>query len=142
MKNLFFVAFLFLSYNCLAQVDNGTTRDTVGVYTVVEEEASFKGKEGWRSYLEKNLKFPQSWIDTLEKKKVKYSVYEIAVKFIVCSDGGVCEVQLVDEAPAALAAEAIRIIKKSDKMWLPGKQNGLSVKSYHEQRIYFAYSTQ
>ncbi len=143
MKKIIFLGSLFLlSLQSIAQVKSGTTRDTVGVICKVEKEAEFiqivgENKYGFNKFLERNLIFPTEWQDSLAKMKIKNHKDIITVRFIVCTDGGVCEITTNEGAPVSLSKEAIRIIKKTSGKWKPGMQDGKPVKSYHEQKIAF-----
>jgi hypothetical protein len=121
----------------MAQVNNSFSRDTVGVVKVVEQEAFFKDTFTWRKYLERNLRVPNEWTDSLAKLKITENCTTISVTFIICADGGVCEVNANKDAPPALAKEAIRIIKKSNGKWKAAQVGNNPVKSYHVQDISF-----
>jgi Gram-negative bacterial TonB protein C-terminal len=143
MKNVFLIGFfLGVTFTIKAQIDYGTTRDTVNVICKVEQEAKFlqivgENKYNFSQFLQRNLIFPSIWLDSLAKMKVKNHTDVITVRFIVCTDGGVCEITTNNGAPLPLAKEAIRIIKKTSGKWKPGMQDGKPVKSYHEQKISF-----
>ncbi len=143
MKELILLGSLFLcSLQTLAQTESGTTRDTVGVNSKVEKQAEFiqvvgENKYSFNKFLERNLRFPKEWQDSLVKMKIKNSTKVITVKFIVCTDGEVCEITTNEDAPISLAKEAIRIIKRSSGNWKPGIANGKVVKTMHEQKINF-----
>jgi TonB family protein len=96
----------------------------------IERAAKFKGGlDAWRSYLEKNLRYPAS----AEKKKVEGVV---RVQFIIDKEGNVSEVQAIEPPDADLAAEALRIIKKSGK-WEPAVQYNRKVIYRHIQSVTF-----
>jgi hypothetical protein len=83
------------------------------------------------------LHCPDEWIDSLAKLKITENCTTISVTFIICADGGVCEVNANKDAPPALAKEAIRIIKKSNGKWKAAQVGNSPVKSYHVQDISF-----
>lgn len=86
------------------------------------------GIEGWKRFLNKNLRYPQDAVD----KEIQGPV---VVQFVVDIDGTVSNVEAVS-GPKELWAEAVRVIKKSGK-WTPAIQNGRQVKSYKRQPIVF-----
>ena len=86
------------------------------------------GGTAWVEYLKKKLRYP----DLAEKRKISGTVL---VKFIIDENGKVVHIGPVT-GPEELKSEGIRIIRESGT-WLPGMQNGIKVKAYHEQPIVF-----
>jgi TonB family protein len=99
------------------------------IFTEVEVEASFPGgQEAWYQYLMKNLKYPAAAV----KEEIQGTVI---VKFIVRRDGRLTDIQAIS-GPESLRDESIRAVKESGK-WIPAKQNGYTVDSYHDQPFNF-----
>ena len=102
----------------------GGVQDNI-VFTEVEEPASFPGgQEAWVHYLIKNLQYPP----TAVKNEIQG---EVMVEFIVRKDGHITDIHVLS-GPESLRNESVRAVKESGK-WLPAKQNGLIVDSYHKQ---------
>ncbi len=99
-------------------------------FTKVEQPAEFPGElDGWRRYLERNLKYP--------KKAVKKNTQgTVKVQVVVESDGTVSEVAALNNPGDGLAEEAVRVIKKGPK-WKPAEQNGRKVRHRFVQSITF-----
>lgn len=99
------------------------------VFTKVDKESEFiGGVEGWRSFLQKNLVYPESAV----KSKLEGTV---VVRFIVGMEGDVSNITAIEGNPI-LAQEAVRIIEKSGK-WTPSIVNGKKVRAYRVQPILF-----
>lgn len=92
------------------------------IYTSVEKMPEFPGKaEGLKRFIEKNLNFP----DHLKKAGITGNVF---VEFVVNMDGSVKEVKVLRGVHPELDKEAIRVIRLTSKMWLPGKQGEQAVR--------------
>jgi periplasmic protein TonB len=138
---IFSICFLFpnAQVNVPPPPSNNNSKDTVGALDKVEVEAQFAGGNiAWRSFLTKNLdivkladqlKFPDS--QTVIKQTV-------IVKFIVCADGSLCNIEAENKVNPLFKAEAERVIKISPN-WIPAKQNGKIVKAYRRQPITFYF---
>lgn len=96
------------------------------VFTKVEVEAEYPGgAAAWQRFLNRNLRYPQEAIDNEEIHS------SVVVQFVVDKEGNVSNVERVS-GPEALAAEAVRVIKKSGR-WTPAVQGGRQVKSLRKQ---------
>ena len=62
------------------------------------------------------------------------------VKFIVCTDGTICDVKVVNNVLPSIKKEAERVIKKSGN-WVPAQQEGRKVKAYRQQPITFVVTS-
>ncbi|RYZ00231.1 MAG: hypothetical protein EOO11_02260 [Chitinophagaceae bacterium] len=114
---------------------NANTRDTVGVFTKVDVEADYPGGlPAWKQFLYSNLN-PDPIASALPKK-TKYFEQTARVQFIVCSDGTVCNVKVLNDVLPAVRREAERVIRQSGT-WVPAEQNGRKVKAYRTQPITF-----
>ncbi|HEC41509.1 hypothetical protein LCGC14_2956250 [marine sediment metagenome] len=92
------------------------------VFFIVEDMPSFQGKgqEGFRSWIAKNLRYPE----IAAENGISGKVY---VQFAVNSKGQVVDAVVVRGVDPALDKEATRVVMGSPK-WSPGKQRGKAVK--------------
>ncbi len=100
------------------------------IYTWVQVKPSFPGGEEARlKWLRENLEYPQQAImDEIQG--------QVQVGFVVEKDGSITDVKIVQSAHSSLDREAIRLVKAMPK-WIPGKQNGNTVRAYFTQPIRF-----
>jgi periplasmic protein TonB len=102
----------------------------------LEVEAEYPGgTAAWQRYLNKNMRFPVDSIDNETQGSV-------VVRFVVDEAGNVCDVEAVNGS-AALAAEAVRVIKQSGK-WIPAKQfsTGRCVRSFKTQPFVICFEVE
>ena len=92
------------------------------VFFIVEDMPSFQGKgqEGFRTWIAKNLRYPE----IAAENGISGKVY---VQFAVNSKGQVVDAVVVRGVDPALDKEAVRVVTASPK-WSPGKQRGKAVK--------------
>lgn len=92
------------------------------VFFIVEDMPSFQGKgqEGFRTWIAKNLRYPE----IAAENGISGKVY---VQFAVNSKGQVVDAVVVRGVDPALDKEATRVVMASPK-WSPGKQRGKAVK--------------
>lgn len=91
------------------------------IFFITEDMPEFQGgMEALKSFLEKNLKFPES----LRKKGITGFVY---VSFIIDKDGSVKDIKVIRGIHPDADKEAVRLIELTDKKWKPGKQKGEKV---------------
>jgi protein TonB len=96
-------------------------KDKDQVYYVVEVMPEYPGgQDALFSYLSHNIKYPEE----AERKGIEGKV---TLTFIVEKDGSISEVEVVKPVNPLLDNEAVRVIK-SMKGWIPGKQNGKTVR--------------
>ena len=69
-------------------------------------------------------------------KALKKAVFKIMGNTIHGKDGSITDVKVVQSAHSTLDREAIRLVKAMPK-WIPGKQNGNTVRAYFTQPIRF-----
>lgn len=106
------------------------TEDYDKTFTKVEVPAEFPGGlDGWRRYLERNLQYPDAAQENNTSGVVK-------VQMVVDKDGGISEVQALNDPGDGLADEAVRIIKKGPR-WKPAEQNGRKVTYRFVQTVTF-----
>jgi protein TonB len=103
--------------------------DTTVIVDTAEIQSTFPGGlPAWKDFLQRNLRYPQRAID----QRIEGTVL---LKFIVCQDGTVCDIQAVS-GPEELRETAINVLKKTPN-WVPALKNGEVVKSYKKQPIIF-----
>lgn len=97
------------------------------VFTKVEVEAEYPGGyQAWYEYLSKNLKYPYAAV----KNEIQG---QVMVEFIVKKNGDLTGFRII-RGPEELRESSLNVIKESGK-WIPAKQNGIIVDSYHRQPI-------
>jgi TonB family protein len=112
-------------YNEQGMVDE-TTKNCV-----IEKPAAFKGgADGWRRYLERNLKYP----DDAYKQQIQGVV---SVQFNIAKDGTVSDIVVLKAPSESLGKEGMRMIKQSPK-WEPALQYNRPVIYRQIQSITFA----
>jgi len=139
-----FLSLMILLLSTIAKAQNsdsllivysGASKDTIGVFQKVEVEAQYPGGlTAWRNYLVQNLNANAPLKDL--PKKVKHFEQTAIVQFIVCTDGSVCDVQVINDVLPSIKKEAEKAIKKSGA-WMPAEQSGRKVKAYRKQPITF-----
>ena len=96
-------------------------KDTINVYDCVEQMPSFPGgTQKLKEFIEENLRYPKE----LEESCVQGRVI---VRFIVERNGKLSNVKVVKSVHPVLDKEALRIVKLMPR-WIPGRQNGISVR--------------
>lgn len=87
------------------------------VYDVVEKMPQPQGgMDGWNTYLEQNLQYPER----AQKASVEGTVY---VVFIVDKEGKLVKPEILRGIGAGADEEAIRLVNEAPK-WIPGSQRG------------------
>lgn len=103
---------------------------TEKVYDVVEQMPAYPGgQNGLFNYLSQSIKYPV----IAEENGVQGRVI---VKFIVERDGSISNIQVVKSVDPSLDKEAVRVTK-SMPHWVPGKQNGETVRVYYTMPVTF-----
>jgi N-acetylmuramoyl-L-alanine amidase len=114
-------------HDSLDAVHNTNSLHADTVYKKVEVEASYPGgQKSWYDYLLKNLQYPQAAV-------VKEIQGQVIVEFVVKADGTLSDIHALS-GPEQLRGESVRIIQESGK-WIPAKNNGKRVDSYHKQPL-------
>ncbi|THU33501.1 energy transducer TonB [Niastella caeni] len=140
------IALLFFIYHSSAQADTSKKIGTVSienaqvntaeptdfddkVFTRTEIEPSFPGgADSLKSFLAKNLKYPQ-------KTAIKDFQGAVLLQFIVARDGAIQDLEAIS-GPEEFRQAAIDAMKNSPK-WVPARQNGRIVKCYKKLPVYF-----
>ncbi|MFT3825537.1 MAG: TonB family protein [Chitinophagaceae bacterium] len=103
---------------------------SIKTFTKIEVESEFKGGAGsWRSFLEKNIRYPDRALSAEKQGTVH-------VWFVVDKEGNVSDATIFISVEYSLDEEALRIINRSPR-WTPAIQNGRQVRSYKRQPIMF-----
>ena len=96
-------------------------KDTINVYDVVEQMPQFPGGfQKMNEFIEENMQYP--------KKCAEKGVYgRVIVAFVVERSGQLSNIRVVKSVHPALDKEALRIVKLMPR-WIPGEQNGVTVR--------------
>ena len=105
-----------------------------GVETVYKEpiiQPKFKGgvKELYK-FLGQNIMYPPE----AARKGIQGRVF---LSFVVCEDGSLCDYKVEKSAGFGLDNEAMRVVKKMDGKWEPGKLRGKNVRVKYNLPINF-----
>ena len=96
-------------------------KDTINVYDCVEQMPSFPGgTQKLKEFIEENLRYPKELEETCVQGRV-------IVRFIVERNGKLSNVKVVKSVHPVLDKEALRIVKLMPR-WIPGRQNGITVR--------------
>lgn len=108
---------------------NENVPDSTGPQRKVEVEADYQGGfEGWKSYLFKNLNYPQAAVSNEVQG-------EVIVEFVVNTDGSLSDIHAIS-GPKELRAESVRVVRESGH-WVPAIDKGMKVASYKKQPIVY-----
>jgi periplasmic protein TonB len=122
-------------------VKKATQKNDV-VFSTVEIDAQFNGGDtAWKNFLLKNLNVNDVSEKLVFPKGVKTIKQTAMVKFIVCTDGTLCNIEVENKVHPLIRAEAIRVFSKSPN-WKPALQNGKVVKAYRRQPITFLFDNE
>lgn len=95
--------------------------ENLEAFLFVEQMPEFpNGEKGMMTFIQQNVKYPQEAI----KQDVEGTVF---VEFVVGQDGALSDIKVVRGQPAGLDQAAIDVVRKMPK-WIPGRNNGKSVK--------------
>ena len=96
-------------------------KDTINVYDCVEQMPSFPGgSQKLKEFIEENLRYPKELEETCVQGRV-------IVRFVVERNGKLSNVKVVKSVHPVLDKEAFRIVKLMPR-WIPGRQNGITVR--------------
>ena len=97
---------------------------------MVEQMPQFQGgNTELLKYISKNVRYPA----IAQENGIEGRVI---VRFVVEKDGTIGEVQVVKGVDASLDKEAVRVVKTLPQ-WVPGKQNGRSVRVWFTLPVTF-----
>lgn len=104
--------------------------DTVR-YTVREQMPEFKGgMQGLGQFLSQNLRYPVE----AQRARVQGQVF---VSFVVCTDGTLCDYEVLKSVDKVVDQEALRVVKAMSGRWKPGYQRGQPVRVKYNLPINF-----
>lgn len=105
--------------------------DTVR-YTELEKQAEFPGgMQGLGQFLSSNLRYPP----TAQKASAEGKVF---LSFVVCTDGTLCDYEVLKSVHPDLDEEAVRVVKQMSGKWIPGVQRGRKVRVKYNLPINFS----
>lgn len=104
--------------------------DTVRYAGVMQQPEFPGGVQGLGQFLSQNLSYPVS----AQKAGAQGKVF---VSFVVCTDGSLCDYEVVKRVQPDLDQEAVRVIKKMSGKWKPGLQRGQKVRVKYNLPINF-----
>ena len=120
-----FFSLITLSVTAQQLPEHSTNRDDT--FIVVDQMPEYPGgNEALQEYISLNLKYPAL-------KEVSGKVF---VSFVVDKKGKVIDVKVKNDVDAALAKEAVRLVKAMP-LWTPGKLEGKPVNVQLNLPIYF-----
>ncbi|ADB40398.1 TonB family protein [Spirosoma linguale] len=100
-------------------------------YTIREQQPEFPGgMSGLGQFLSSNLRYPPK----AQKANVEG---QVAVSFVVCTDGTLCDYEILKSVNPDLDREAVRVVKKMNGLWKPGYQRGEKVRVKYNLPINF-----
>lgn len=126
-------AFLFIAFFSLLSIAKAQEPvDTANIYYGKPTEiAEFKGGiNGWSRFLEKTLDR-----DLLDRNQAPQGRYTVNVAFVLSEKGEILFVKSETDPGYGTREEAMRVILKSSKNWIPAKLNGTPVRIWSRQTI-------
>jgi TonB family protein len=114
--------FVIIEYNAeIRELANATVQDPDQVYAVVEQMPQYVGGlEALGAFMADNINYPTE----SSSAGIEGTVY---TQFIVNKDGSISDVTVLNGLDEKCNHEAIRVVGSMPK-WVPGKQNGKTVK--------------
>lgn len=108
--------------DAFADEDEEEDEEDKQVFVVVEDMPTFKGGgvSAFRNYVQKNIDYPT----VAAENGIEGTVF---VKFVVDTDGGISNVEVMRGVDPSLNEEAMRVIRNAPE-WEPGKQRGQAVR--------------
>ncbi|UHG91876.1 TonB family protein [Spirosoma oryzicola] len=101
-------------------------------YTEVEKQAEFKGgMNALGSFLAQNLSYPVN----AQRSGAEGKVF---IKFVVCTDGTLCDYEVINSVHPELDKEALRVVRKMSGRWKPGSLRGQNVRVLYNLPINFS----
>ena len=103
------------------QLDDSTVEQIV---TFPDEEATFPGGMiGMQRWLAENIVYPEDAIN----QEIMGTVY---VQFVIETDGSITNAKIMRSPHDLLSEEGLRLVTMMPK-WIPGKMNGMPVRSLY-----------
>lgn len=88
------------------------------------------GIPGMARFLRQTIKYPSE----ARRNGIQGRVF---VRFIIDANGNVSDLEVVKGVSDALDRESIRVVKASNKKWIPAKSRGVPIKSTYVLPVYF-----
>lgn len=104
--------------------------DTVRYEEVLKEPQFPDGMPGLGKFLSSNLHYPNS----AQRANIEGRVF---ISFVVCTDGTLCDYEVIKSVQQDLDAEALRVVKKMSGKWLPGYHRGQKARVKYNLPINF-----
>lgn len=115
---------------------NGEFLKGINIKNNIEYNEEFKnaefngGSSALGSFLQKNLRYPiEAQTSGIQGK--------VFVSFYVCTDGSLCDFEVLRSAGKALNKEALRVVKLQSGKWKPGQKRGENMKTKFNLPISF-----
>ncbi|HEY0110437.1 MAG TPA: energy transducer TonB, partial [Fibrella sp.] len=103
-------------------------------YGPTDQNPEFKGgQSGMYTFLGQNIIYPAD----AAKAGIQGKVF---VSFVVCTDGTLCDYELLKGAHSSLDKEALRVVRKMSGLWKPGLQRGEPVRVKYNLPISFQFN--
>jgi TonB family protein len=104
--------------------------DTVR-YAIREQQPEFTGgMQGLGQFLMQNLRYPTD----AQRARAQGRVF---ISFVVCTDGTLCDYEVMKSAHPELDREAVRVVRAMSGHWKPGIQRGQKVRVKYNLPINF-----
>jgi TonB family protein len=104
--------------------------DTVRYATQMEQPEFKGGMQGLGQFLAQNLRYPAD----AQRARAQGKVF---VSFVVCTDGTLCDYEVMKSAHPELDQEAVRVVKAMSGRWKSGTQRGQKVRVKYNLPINF-----
>lgn len=88
------------------------------------------GLKSLGNFLQRNLRYPE----VAQKSNIQGKVF---ISFYVCTDGSLCDYQILKGVSPELNEEALRVVKLQSGKWKPSQHRGVDIKSKFNLPISF-----
>lgn len=106
--------------------------ETPKPYKVLNQVPTFPGGiSGLGQFLSTNIRYPAN-----AQKDGKQG--KVVVSFVVCTDGTLCDYEILQGAHPEFEREALRVVKQMSGKWTPGVQRGETVRVKYNLPINFS----
>ena len=104
--------------------------DTVRYATQIEQPEFKGGMPGLGQFLAQNLRYPAD----AQRTRIQGRVL---ISFVVCTDGTLCDYEVVKGIDSSVDQEALRVVKAMSGRWKPGSQRGQKVRVKYNMPVNF-----
>lgn len=115
---------------CLGGKARTAGSDTVRYATQQEQPEFTGGMPGLGNFLMKNLRYPPD----AQRARIQGRVL---ISFVVCTDGTLCDYEVVKGVDSSVDQEALRVVKAMSGRWKPGTQRGQKVRVKYNMPVNF-----